>query len=165
MAYGFAHELHRGIRQAIQTGPMLVQRGKRVLYAQSLTDEEFSPSPLGADRVVDIGVVPTDYPDDIDRSRAGRMGLGVDAAGRVIAVAVPGTERGTHRSDADSAGATLTELAEFLEQAGAVDAINLDGGGSTQLYYRGGLATPPGNRYGIPGVQFERMVPSIGVLH
>ena len=42
--------------------------------------------------------------------------------------------------------------------------INLDGGGSTQLFYRGGLATAPGSRYGLPGVQFERMVPAIGVV-
>jgi exopolysaccharide biosynthesis protein len=57
------------------------------------------------------------------------------------------------------------ELADLLAEAGAVDAINLDGGGSTQLFYMGGLATVPGNRYGIPGVHFERMVPSVGVLY
>ena len=75
------------------------------------------------------------------------------------------TERGTHRPSADSAGATLVELAELLSEAGAVDAINLDGGGSTQLFYMGGSATVPGNRYGIPGVRFERLVPSAGILY
>jgi hypothetical protein len=164
MAFEFASESHRGIQHAIQAGPMLIRQGKRVISAHSLADEEFSPTPLGKSGSADIGVVPTDYPDDVDRTRAGRIGLGVGAAGELILVAVPGTEKGTYRSDVDSAGATLLELAQLLEGAGAVDAINFDGGGSTQLFYRGGLATTPGNRFGTPGIQFERMVPSIGVL-
>jgi len=69
-----------------------------------------------------------------------------------------------HIPGVDSHGATLTELADLLAQAGAVDAINLDGGGSTQLFYLGGLTTPAGGRYGMPGVHFERMVPVAGVL-
>lgn len=60
--------------------------------------------------------------------------------------------------------ATLAELADLLAQAGAVDAINLDGGRSTQLFFQGGLTTPSGGRYGMPGVYFERMAPAIGVL-
>jgi hypothetical protein len=138
--------------------------GQIALTADSLANEEFWPTPpqQGDDSL--MGVVPTDYPMDTDRTRAGRIGLGVDARNQLVVVAVPGTERGTHRPEIDSAGATLLELAKLLAEAGAVDGINLDGGGSTQLFYQGGLATAPGNRYRLPGVQFERMVPSIGVL-
>jgi len=161
--YGFAHQDQRGIQQAIQAGPMLLKGGQIVISAGSLAQEEFWPTPLGHTDLEDAGVVPTDYPDDVDRTRAGRIGLGVDDQNRLIVVAVPGTERGTHRPQADSSGATLLELAEWLAQAGAVDAINLDGGGSTQLFYRGGLATVPGNRYGMPGLQVERLVPAAGV--
>jgi hypothetical protein len=32
------------------------------------------------------------------------------------------------------------------------------------VFYLGGMITTPGNRYGMPGVRFERMVPEIGVL-
>jgi hypothetical protein len=162
--YGLAQEIHRGIRQAIQVGPMLLQGGRVVVSTSSLAAEEFWPTPPGCTNLADVGVVPTDYPEDIDRTRAGRIGLGVDDEGWLVVVAVPGTERGTHRPKADSSGATLLELAELLARAGAVDAINLDGGGSTQLFYLGGLTTVPGNRYRMPGVQFERMVPTIGVL-
>jgi exopolysaccharide biosynthesis protein len=144
---------------------MLLKGGRRVITSGSLADEQFWPTPPGNTDVSDIGLVPTDYPDDVDQTRAGRMGIGVDAENHVIAVAVPGTERGAHRRGADNAGATLVELADLLAEAGAVDAINLDGGGSTQLFYMGGLATVPGNRYGMPGVHFERMVPSVGVLY
>jgi hypothetical protein len=163
--YGFVQEQNRGIRQAIQVGPMLLRNGQSVISAQSLIEEEFWPTPLGHTEPTDVGVVPTDYPEDVDRTRAGRIGLGVDAARQLVVVAVPGTERGTHRPDADSAGATLMELADFLMRAGAVDAVNLDGGGSTQLFFLGGLTTVPGNRYRMHGVQFERMVPSIGVSY
>jgi hypothetical protein len=162
--YAFAPESLQGVQQAIQAGPLLVKDGRVVLAQDSLIQESFWPTPLGRQDPAYMGLVPTDYPMDIDRTRAGRIGLGVDGAGQLLVVAVPGTERGTHRPEMDSAGATLLELAELLAEAGAVDAINLDGGGSTQLFYEGGLVTAPGNRYGLPGVQFERMVPSIGVL-
>jgi hypothetical protein len=39
------------------------------------------------------------------------------------------------------------------------------GGSSTQLFYQGGMLTTAGNRYGISGVQLERMIPSLGVLY
>jgi hypothetical protein len=162
--YSFARDAHRGVTQAIQVGPMLLNNGQIVVSAASLAKEEFWPTPLGHTGPDDVGIVPTDYPDDVDRTRAGRIGLGVDTKGQLVVVAVPGTERGTCRPQADSAGATLLELAEWLARAGAVDAINLDGGGSTQLFYLGGMITTPGNRYGMPGVRFERMVPEIGVL-
>ena len=135
-----------------------------MLSSTSLTEEEFWPTPTGYTGLSDIGVAPTDYPDDVDHTLAGRIGLGADEQGRLIVVAVPGTERGAQRPGVDSSGATLAELAELLAQAGAVDAINLDGGGSTQVFYMGGLTTTPGNRYGMFGVTFERMVPSVGIF-
>jgi hypothetical protein len=164
LGLGFACEAYDGIQQAIQAGPLLLKDGRIRLSADSLTNEEFWITPRDRNGNTPVGVVPTDYPMDIDRTRAGRIGLGVDGEGQLLAVAVPGTERGSHRPEIDSAGATLLELAEVLAEAGAVEAINLDGGGSTQLFYRGGLTTTPGNRYGLPGVHFERMIPSIGVL-
>jgi hypothetical protein len=163
VTYRFAGKEHRDVVQALQAGPLLLQNGHAVLSPDSLAAEEFWPTPLDEPRVP-VGVVPTDYPDDVDRTRAGRLGLGVDHTGHLVVVAVPGTERGMHIPGVDSHGATLAELADLLAQAGAVDAINLDGGGSTQLFFLGGLTTPAGGRYGMPGVHFERMVPDIGVL-
>jgi len=163
VAYHFVREEHQDIVQALQAGPLLLQNGHTILSPASLAAEEFCPTPLGKP-CAPVGVVPTDYPDDVDRTRAGRIGLGVDREGCMVIVAVSGTERGMHIPGVDSHGATLAELADLLAQAGAVDAINLDGGGSTQLFYLSGLTTPAGGRYGMPGVHFERMVPDIGVL-
>jgi hypothetical protein len=162
--YAFAREPLDAVRHALQAGPLLIHEGEIVLSQASLAQEQFWPTPLGATGDDQVGIVPTDYPDDVDRTRAGRIGLGADSDGRMIVVAVPGTERGCHRPAVDSSGATLMELARLLADAGAREAINLDGGGSTQLFLMGGLATLPGNRYRVPGLSFERMVPCIGVV-
>lgn len=49
---------------------------------------------------------------------------------------------------AASAGATLEELARILQEVGAYDALNLDGGGSTALVVGGTLANVPSDSAG-----------------
>jgi exopolysaccharide biosynthesis protein len=90
--------------------------------------------------------------------------MGVDREGQLVVVGVAGIERKAKHLEADSQGATLVELAALLADAGAVEAVNLDGGGSTQIFFLGGLTTVAGNRLGLPGVHYERMVPSVGIL-
>ena len=60
---------------------------------------------------------------------------------------------------------TLSELTDLLQKAGAVDALNLSGEGSSHLFVAGGLANTPSDRRGRPGVVFERMLPSIGIVN
>ncbi|MBI4577839.1 MAG: phosphodiester glycosidase family protein [Planctomycetes bacterium] len=62
-------------------------------------------------------------------SRHPRTAVGVDAAGKLLWVTVDG------RTSA-GAGMSLNELARFLIDLGAVEAINLDGGGSTTMWVR-----------------------------
>jgi exopolysaccharide biosynthesis protein len=47
-----------------------------------------------------------------------------------------------------SVGMTLQELAEYLLSLGAVDAMNLDGGGSTTMYLDGKVVNTPSDREG-----------------
>lgn len=164
VSYRFVHEEHQDIVQALQVGPLLLQGGRSVLTPTRLAEEEFWVDRLGDDGRVEIGVVPTEFPEDVDRSRAGRVGLGVDREGRLVVVGVAGIEKGAKHFEADSHGATLTELADLLSDAGAVEAVNLDGGGSTQVFFLGGLTTVAGGRLGLPGVHYERMVPSVGMV-
>ena len=49
---------------------------------------------------------------------------------------------------ADSVGATLGELARELRARGAVEALNLDGGGSTSLVVNGALINRPSEKSG-----------------
>lgn len=75
---------------------------------------------------------------DVLFGRAARTGLGITAGGHVVVAVVeaPGFAGG---------GATLNELAELLQAHGAVDAVNLDGGGSSTLAIGATAANfPPG---------------------
>ncbi|MNI52427.1 hypothetical protein D3C73_1072080 [compost metagenome] len=45
-----------------------------------------------------------------------------------------------------SGGATIPQLAEIMKQAGAYQAMNLDGGASSGLYYNGKYLTTPGRK-------------------
>jgi exopolysaccharide biosynthesis protein len=66
-----------------------------------------------------------------------RTMAGVDAAGRLLLVTVDG------RRPAKSVGLTLAEGAALMKWLGAVDAVNLDGGGSTTLVIKDRLRNEP----------------------
>ena len=163
LRYTFARPEHQGIRRALQCGPLLIQDGQSVLSAATFDKEEYWISRMGEDRYL-FGIVPTEYPCDTNRTRAARIGLGIDADGNLIVLAISGSSKGIAREGIDSVGATLDELTEQLLAAGAVAAVNLDGGGSTQLFVEGGLYNSPGDRRGRQGVTYERLVPTIGVV-
>ena len=97
----------------IGAGPMLVEDGAPHVTA---AEEEFPP--------------------DIARGRAPRTAFGVTAAGHYLLAVVDG--RQSH-----SIGCTLQEMAEFMLQFGAVQAINFDGGGSSALVVDGEIENSP----------------------
>jgi exopolysaccharide biosynthesis protein len=66
-------------------------------------------------------------------TRQPRTIAGIDRQGRLILVTVDGRQPGV------SEGATLSEEATLMESLGAVDAMNLDGGGSTAMAVDGKL--------------------------
>lgn len=63
------------------------------------------------------------------RERASRSAIGQTASGNLLIVAV--------HSRINGAGASLTEIAQIMQQLGAINALNLDGGSSTTLYLGG----------------------------
>ena len=152
-----------GIVHAIQCGPALIQNGEIVLEDGIFVAEQFWRSRIINGEYI-AGVVPTDYPVDIDKTRSGRVGIGIKADGRLVVVAVSGVNYGFALDNTDSSGATLMELASYLKKRGAISAINLDGGGSTQLFLEGGAMTRPGDRRGLPGIVYDRMIPAAGVV-
>lgn len=88
---------------ALGAGPRLLKDGKRVNTGVA---ERFKP--------------------DILSGRNARTGLGVTKQGHLILIVVEGP-------DPYGSGATLDELAAMLQARGAVDGMNLDGGGSSAL--------------------------------
>ncbi len=59
-------------------------------------------------------------------ARRARTAVGKTASGELIVVVIP-----------ETGGVTLQQLADIMADLGAVEAINLDGGGSSQLWYQG----------------------------
>ncbi|MDQ3812539.1 MAG: phosphodiester glycosidase family protein [Armatimonadota bacterium] len=70
-----------------------------------------------------------------------RTAMGIDKEGRYIIVVVDG------RQKFYSTGLTLTELAYTMQQLGAVDALNLDGGGSTAMVVANRVINRPSDGY------------------
>ena len=78
----------------------------------------------GLEMILQAGAVLPDLADDPEP----RTAIGLDRSGRtLILVVIDG------RQTAYSEGATLPELAQVLEQQGAHNGMNMDGGGSTTL--------------------------------
>jgi exopolysaccharide biosynthesis protein len=75
-------------------------------------------------------------------TREPRTMAGIDAQGRLILATVDGRQPGV------SQGFTLEEEAEFLRSLGAVQAMNLDGGGSSAMAVDGKLVNVPSDATG-----------------
>ncbi|MFC4494770.1 phosphodiester glycosidase family protein [Streptomyces ovatisporus] len=109
----------------------------------------------GGPRLVRDGKVAVDFgADGIDRpgdptapyawglKRNPRTALGVDGRGRVVLVTAEGRQPGY------SDGLSVTETARLMASLGAVQAMNLDGGGSTGMTVGGALITRPSDPAG-----------------
>jgi hypothetical protein len=105
----------RGVKTAISGGPVLVWNGKR----QRAVDEEDSDS----------------YQSSSMFERHPRSAVGWNDEW-IFLVQVDGR----HRS---SVGMTLNELAAYMVQLGCQGAMNLDGGGSSTLWYDGAVRNRP----------------------
>ena len=88
---------------ALGAGPMLVKNGSVYLTTKI---EEFGS--------------------DVAGGRAPRTALGVTGNGHVLLVVVDGRQQ-------NSIGLTLLEMAFLMQELGAVSALNLDGGGSSEM--------------------------------
>jgi len=88
---------------AIGAGPALVRNSE--IYLTTLGEE---------------------FGSDVAGGRAPRTAIGLTKEGKILLVVVDGRSRA-------SVGLTLLELAQFMLEQGAVEALNLDGGGSSQM--------------------------------
>jgi exopolysaccharide biosynthesis protein len=121
----------------LQAGPLLVKDGRVVFEA----DEDAEGFRAGSHQ----------FDSDITDGRHPRAALAVTEK-RVLAVASDGRAP-------DEAGLTLDELATALADLGAIDALNLDGGGSTTLVCAGELRNVPREAEG-PVIPGGRAVPT-----
>ena len=72
-----------------------------------------------------------------------RTAIGYTANNEFIMVTVDGREQ-------SSVGMTLGELARLMKDFGCINAMNLDGGGSSVMYVNGKVVNNPAQKGGIP---------------
>jgi len=82
--------------------------------------------------------------EDRREGRTSRTAIGVDAQGKIYLVTIDGNQ---YDSPPDgglgSVGASVSELREIMRFLGAVDAVNLDGGGSSTMVVNGEVVSHP----------------------
>lgn len=103
-------------RHALGAGPMLVKNNSVFLTTKV---EEFGS--------------------DVAGGRAPRTAIGLKPDGSILAVVVDGRQE-------NSIGMTLLELALFMQEMGAQDAMNLDGGGSSEMVIKGKIVNKPSDK-------------------
>ncbi len=86
---------------------------------------------------LDSVTIDTNFGNRSIQSANPRTGIGMLAPGHFVIVVVDG------RADNYSRGMTLTEFADLFEKLGATEAYNLDGGGSSTMYFMGRVVNNP----------------------
>lgn len=105
---------------------------------------------------------PVHYPHDFNLDRAPRIALGESELGKPLIVWVEGASKMKHIKGEDSCGASLLEMANILGDLKIRNAINLDGGGSAQIEYKGKRSLLISDRNFKDNSESERPVP-IGI--
>jgi Phosphodiester glycosidase len=90
---------------------------------------------VGGDPILLLDGAPA--PVCVSCARQPRTAIGVTADGKILLVVIDG------RQPRWSRGATLGELRTILRDLGAVDALNLDGGGSSEMVVEGQVVNRP----------------------
>lgn len=121
-----------------------VRPGMRLQVNESLGNEEadHAETVVGAgpllveNNIVNVRTRDENIANDIADGRAPRTAIGIKKNQDVILVVVDG------RSNS-SCGMTLKELAAFMVKLGAKEALNFDGGGSSEMIIKGNIVNKP----------------------
>ncbi len=161
--YGTDYIVSKGVITAIVRGNAVIPPGSVVLSAHGSNEKALESlkvgdvvkisetlGPLWDKTIYAIGAGPRlikdnsvfltskveEFPADIAVGRAPRTAVGVTKDGHVLFAVVDGRQQ-------NSRGMTLLELALFMQEFGAVDAMNLDGGGSSEMVVKGKIMNKP----------------------
>ncbi|MEE0955884.1 MAG: phosphodiester glycosidase family protein [Eubacterium sp.] len=94
--------------------------------------------------LVEKGEITVDANDEVDQAMNSnpRTAIGQISEGHYVMVVSDGRT-------SESAGLTLQQLAEVMQDLGCTTAYNLDGGGSTTMYFNGSIVNNPTSGHGI----------------
>ncbi|MFD1953232.1 phosphodiester glycosidase family protein [Paenibacillus thailandensis] len=110
--------LEQGVEDTLSFGPILVQDGQ-----------------VAGD--LDHVSIDTNFGNRSIEGANPRTGIGMIAPNHYVFVVVDGRDEGYSR------GMTLTEFANLFKELGATEAYNLDGGGSSTMYFMGRVVNQP----------------------
>ncbi|OGC22801.1 hypothetical protein A2291_00575 [candidate division WOR-1 bacterium RIFOXYB2_FULL_42_35] len=111
------------ISQLISGGPRLIKKGR--LYVSKLTEK---------------------FQNDIARGRAARTAIGITKQDQILLVTVDVISKKNNNpydQRKNSIGVTLEELSQLMLDLGAVEAMNLDGGGSSTMFVKDQVVNNP----------------------
>ncbi len=106
----------------------------------------------------------TVYPLPFETARAARIALGTNAEGEAILIWAEGAGKLVYKPKKDSTGCSLLELAKFCASQDYDNILNLDGGGSAQILWKGERHLQISDRYDPSDLEAERPVPSALIL-
>lgn len=146
-------------RDGVQAGPQILKNNE-IMDAQ--VDVFATEHMTETDGLPEAGTVsPARWKADWDETRAARLGAGIDADGQLIFVAIEGSSSFAGHA---RRGPTLRDLAVVLKEHGCVDALHLDGGGSTQVFGQAGgtLIAPNDIHHGLSerNARYDRPIPT-----
>jgi hypothetical protein len=154
------YQLTSDIIEAVQAGPLIVENNGAMDEARNIFAEEMMQ--MHSSRPDDVPISPHRWAADWHDTRAARLAAGMSDSGQLFFCAVVGSSS-FYRGTSETEGATLHDLAHLMAQEGAKTAMNLDGGGSTQVFCEGGgaLLAPRDVHHGLPDerVQYDRPLP------
>lgn len=105
---------------------------------------------------------PTLYPLNYEKDRAPRMAICSDKDGDPFIVWAEGCSKLFYQFGKESCGASLLELGKYCASIGLVNVLNLDGGGSSEIFLNGKLMMHVSDRHA-DNSDAERPVP-MGLL-
>jgi exopolysaccharide biosynthesis protein len=156
--YGFREDgimIRNGViyrDEGVRTGVAFYKDGNMQVYDETMTTAEqlveegvintysFGPGLISDGEIID-GIdeveIDTNFGNHSIQGDQPRSAIGMISENHYIFLVVDG------RSEGYSKGMTLTEVANVLYDYGCVEAYNLDGGGSSTMYYEGELVNNP----------------------
>jgi hypothetical protein len=126
-----------------QTAATQLSPGATLRLETTVTPAEFNRYPqiiaagplLVQNRQLVLDATAEKFSDAFARELASRSAIGRSSDGTLLLVAV--------HNRLDGNGVSLSEIAQLMQQLGAIDALNLDGGSSTTLYLGGQILDRP----------------------
>jgi exopolysaccharide biosynthesis protein len=99
-----------------------------------------------------------------ETARAARIAVGTNAEGEAVLIWAEGAGKLRFKPKIDSTGCSLLELAKVCASQGYANILNLDGGGSAQIFWEGVRHMEISDRYDPSNLEAERPVPSALIL-